>query len=317
MKSHSILDVVPNEILDGILCHLPTTALLPLAGVSRRLRAVTLHILKQRLARAVSEPDHRVMLECYHPAEKLYTPYLYCDYLRADPFTKSDGNGSDAGCLGGAYAHFRPVESDETRSWARRRSALWGRHWDVDDDDGGGGGGGDGDDGVSNGRKESRPSVDLYLDDDESFSQLCTITNIVRLGPKPGLFRSHVNINDGVVRVWRDWLGARARAAAAGRGGEGGAAGGGEMIGGSGEDREVVLWADPYRNVGVRFRVTEKDVRGQHHPVLVANDEQLPVAYRLEFEELLVRSTTLLVMVEKSEVQESSDESKAIVFVLF
>ncbi|KAL2173440.1 uncharacterized protein P884DRAFT_252017 [Thermothelomyces heterothallicus CBS 202.75] len=296
MKSHSILDVVPNEILDGILCHLPTTALLPLAGVSRRLRAVTLHILKQRLARAVSEPDHRVMLECYHPAEKLYTPYLYCDYLRADPFTKSggNGNGSDAGCLGAAYAHFRPVESDETRSWAQRRSALWGRYWD-----------------------ESRPSVDLYLDDDESFSQLCTITNIVRLGPKPGLFRSHVNINDGVVRVWRDWLGARARAAAAGGGGEGGAPGGGEMIGGSGEDQEVVLWADPYRNVGVRFRVTEKDVRGQQHPVLVANDEQLPVAYRLEFEELLVRSTTLLVMVEKSEVQESSDESKAIVFVLF
>jgi hypothetical protein len=42
--------------------------------------------------------------------------------------------------------------------------------------------------------------------DDESFAQLCTITNLVRMGPKPGLFRSHINMSDGVIRVWRDWL---------------------------------------------------------------------------------------------------------------
>ncbi|KAL2164796.1 hypothetical protein VTH06DRAFT_92 [Thermothelomyces fergusii] len=314
MKSHSILDTVPNEILDCIFCHLPTTVLLPLAGVSRRVRAVTLHILKRRLARTVSAPDRRVMLECYHPAEKLYAPYLYCDYLGADPFTRKggDGSGSDVGCLGGAYARFRPVESNEARSWAERRSALWSRPWDADDD--GGGDDGDDDDDLGNDRTQSRPYVDVFLDDDESFSQLCATTNIVQLGPKPGLFRSHANISDGVLRVWRDWLGARARAAAAWGGGEGGGRGA-EATGDNGEDHEVVvLWADPYRNVGVRFRVTEKDIRGQH-PVPVANDDQRLVAYRLEFEELLVRSTTLLVMAEKSEMQEFSPESKAVVYV--
>ncbi|KAL2153495.1 hypothetical protein VTH82DRAFT_4650 [Thermothelomyces myriococcoides] len=311
MKSDSILDTVPNEILDCIFCHLPTSSLLSLVRVNRRVRAVTLHVLKQRLTRAVSAPDRRVMLECYHPAEKLYAPYLYCDFVRADPFTNrrpGRGNGSDVGCLVGTYAHFRPVESDETRSWAKRRCALWGGEWE-DGDRGGGGNGGDGD----RDDQESQPHVDVYLDDDESLSQLCTITNIVRPGPKPGLFRSHVNISDGVVRVWRDWLGARARAAAARGGGE---RRGAEPIGDSREDQEVVLWADPHRNVGVRFRVTEKDIR-RKHPVLVTNDEQLPVAYRLEFEELLVKTTTLLVMTEKSEMQEFSPERKAVVCWFF
>jgi fructose-specific phosphotransferase system component IIB len=78
----------------------------------------------------------------------------------------------------------------------------------------------------------------------------------------------------------------------------------------------AVLWADAARDVGVRFRVTEKDIRGQH-PVLVASDEQLPVAYRLEFEELVVRSSTLLAMVEKSEVQQVAAEGKAIVLAVF
>jgi hypothetical protein len=144
---------------------------------------------------------------------------------------------------------------------------------------------------------EERPSVDVYLDEDESFAQLCTITHLVRMGPKPGLFRSHINVSDGVIRVWRDWLAAQASS-----GDEGG-----------------ILWADAARDVGVRFRVAEKDTPGQQQqqqPVLVASDEQLPVAYRLEFEELLVRSSALLVMMEAAEVKEVAAEGKAIVLAL-
>ncbi|KAK4251376.1 cyclin-like F-box protein [Corynascus novoguineensis] len=305
MDSHPTLDTLPNELLLSIISLLPTTALLPLAAVSHRIHAVTLRVLQQRLARAVSEPDRRLMLECYHPTEKLYTPYLYCDYLHTDPFAvPGEDNGK---CLGEAYSHFRPVENDEDRSpggAARRRNTRFARRLDVDN-------GGD----AGDQKEEHRPPpwIDLYLDGDESFSQLCTITNLVRLGPKPGLFLSHVNVGEGVVRVWRDWLGARAQAAVAATA----AAGGGEEAAvSSSEEEAVVLWADPDRDVGVRFRVTEKDIRGQH-PVLVASDEQLPVAYRLEFEELLVKSTTLLIMVEKSEVQQVATEGKAIVLASF
>lgn len=265
--------------------------------VSHRFYAATLQVLKLRLHHALAEPDHRLMLECYHPSEKLYTPYLYCNYLYTDSFAgveaEAEGSHPDAqaahsGGLRAIYSHFRPVEHDDNaprraRVSRRRQSSI-------------------GTSGTSGGGQRSvveRPSIDVYLDDDESFSQLCATTNLVRLGPKPGLFRSHVNVSDGVVRVWREWLAARASEKAR-----------------ETTTEEVVLWVDAARDVGVRFRVTEKDIRAQH-PVLVGNDEQLPVAYRLEFEELLVRSSTLLVMVEKSEVQEVAAEGKAIVLASF
>jgi hypothetical protein len=139
-----------------------------------------------------------------------------------------------------------------------------------------------------------RPTVDVYLDPDELFSQLCTVPKLVQMGPKPGLFGSHVNVVDGLIRVWRDWLAAQASRQA--------------TIGGGAHD-EPVLWADSDRDVGLRFRITEKDVRGEQD-VLVARDDELPVAYRLEFEELLVRSSKLLEMVEKSEAREAQTEGK-------
>jgi hypothetical protein len=306
-----------TQLLLSILSHLPTASLLPLITVSHHLYAAILRILKQRLNRATSEPDHRLMLECYHPAEKLYTPYLYCDYLCTDSFAgveaEAGAEGAPSGLppriqphggsgLRGVYSHFRPVEHDDNsppRLRRRASSASSSR---------------DGRGAQAQEEGHHRPSIDVYLDDDESFSQLCTTTNLVRMGPKPGLFRSHVNVGEGVVRVWRDWLAARAGSGQAGAGvrdrGDGG--------GGGGAGGEAILWADAARDVGVRFRVAEKDVPGHmQHPVLVARDEQLPVAYRLEFEELLVRSTTLLVMVEKSEVQEITAEGKAIVLASF
>ncbi|KAH6632116.1 hypothetical protein F5144DRAFT_241612 [Chaetomium tenue] len=337
MENPQTLDSLPNELLISILSQLPTSSLLPLITVSRRIYSIALRILKQRLNHATSQPDQRLMLECYHPSEKLYTPYLYCNYLRTDSFTSAEPKTSATGGTGtsglsGIYAHFRPVEQDENRP--RRATRGFRRHLTptpttptttATD---------------SASSEEPRPSTDVYLDDDESFSQLCAVTNLVRLGPKPGLFRSHVNVNEGVLRVWRDWLAVRAAVEGQRRGGgrgegsgqeegeageagqeeeeegEGGGGGGSGGDEGEGGDEDGVLWADASRDVGVRFRVAEKDIRGQH-PVLVASDEQLPVAYRLEFEELLVRATTLLLMVEKSEVQEFAAEGKAIVLASF
>ncbi|KAG7287577.1 hypothetical protein NEMBOFW57_007089 [Staphylotrichum longicolle] len=278
MDSHPDLDSVPNELLISILSQLPTPSLLPLVTVSHRFYAATLQVLKLRLHHALAEPDHRLMLD-FAGVE-----------AEAEGSLPGAHEAAHSGGLRAIYSHFRPVEHDDNapqraRVSRRRQSSI-------------------GTSGTSGGGQRSvveRPSIDVYLDDDESFSQLCATTNLVRLGPKPGLFRSHVNVSDGVVRVWREWLAARASEKA----GEAATA-----------TDEVVLWVDAARDVGVRFRVTEKDIRAQH-PVLVGNDEQLPVAYRLEFEELLVRSSTLLVMVEKSEVQEVVAEGKAIVLASF
>ncbi len=266
-------------------------------------------MLKQRLHYAIAAPDHRLMLECYPPSEKLYTPYLYCNYLYTDSFAgvEAEAEGTPAvatghhdphpaGGLRGIYSHFRPVEHDENP--ARRARYSQRRHSSVSST-------------ASSTTTTTtnhppslavdRPAVDVYLDDDESFSQLCTTTNLVRLGPKPGLFRSHVNVGDGVVRVRRDWLAAQVSGAVQG-----------DDDGGDG-----ILWADATRDVGVRFRVTEKEEAGRERPVLVGSEELVAVAYRLEFEELVVRSSTLLVMVERSEVREVAAEGKAIVLASF
>ena len=152
-----------------------------------------------------------------------------------------------------------------------------------------------------------RPSVEVYLDGDESFAQLCATTNLVRLSARPGLFRGHVNVGDGVVRVWREWLVEQAQAQAQAQG---------QPL----EGDAGVLWADAAHDVGVRFRVAEQDVRDQH-PVLVGSGEQLPAAYRLEFDELLVRSSALLVGAEKAAAQVGATaapaEGKAIILASF
>jgi hypothetical protein len=262
-------------------------------------------------------PDYRLILECYPPSAKLSTPYLYCNYLYTDSLDGAeDETPAKTTPLGGGlnaiYAHFRPIVQDENRRGRARYPRR--RQQQQQQNDGG-------HDGTTNGQASSEPpkeaveekqqlaTQDLYLDAGELFSQLCTVTNLVRVGPRPGLFLSHVNVSDGLVRAWRGWLAAQASATSSAISGQGEGEGEGE---GGGNGEGSVLWADTSHTVGVRFGVSEKDIRGEH-PVLVASDEELPVAYRLEFEELLVRAGTLLMMVEKSEVQEVAPEGKAIV----
>jgi hypothetical protein len=239
-----------------------------------------------------------MMLECYHPVEKLYTPYLYCDHLYTDSLdgleAASDSDTDSASSLCGlrdVYSHFRPLEPNETR---RERTRTGGRYpWR-----GRRRGSSSAGHGRENGTLPQPPHIDIYLDIGELFSQLCTTTNIVRVGPRPGLFLSHVNVSDDVVRVWRDWLAEQAAI-------------------GQAEGEGAVLWVDSTRDIGLKFRVAEKDIQDEH-PVLVANDEELPVAYRLTFEELLVRTGRLLLMLEKGEAQEATPgEGKALVVLPF
>lgn len=98
-------------------------------------------------------------------------------------------------------------------------------------------------------------------------------------------FLGHVNVSDGVIRVWRDWLATAASAAA------------------DSEPEEEVLWADAAQDVGLRFRVREIEpaAAATAGPVLVAADEEVPVSYRLEHRELLVRTRRLLLVMEEEE----------------
>ncbi|KAK1783087.1 hypothetical protein QBC45DRAFT_153662 [Copromyces sp. CBS 386.78] len=354
MGPTSAMDSLPNEILNDILDLLPTRALLPLVRVNSHFYSVALHILHQRLLQAAALPEHRLILECYHPSAKLSTPYLYCDYLRTDKLGElgAGPNGDEethgpepeptlAG-LKGLYSHFRPVVQEENRR-PRLRYPRRSQQQQANNNNNGAP--------STEPVEDHRPSEEVFLDEGELFSQLCCTTNLVKVGPKPGFFLSNVNVSDGVMRVWRSWLSdqtktptssvsssasssttdlhsSKREAAAAEKAPEE-----------SPEERlarlakakaaRAVLWADSERNVGVRFRVVEKPtddyVNNRHYrreqPLLVPADEaydedERPVAYQLEFDEVLVRSSRLLFMMQKSEeVSEGAGGNHEAIFI--
>ncbi|KAM7216836.1 hypothetical protein V8F06_007813 [Rhypophila decipiens] len=296
------LSSVPTEILLSILSVLPSRALLPVLPVNRRFYSAAVRLLHARLIKAAALQDHRLILECYHPSAKISTPYLYCDYLSTDNLQIEDGPDGESASglprptiadLGQIYSHFRPVIQEENR----RPRLRYPRRAPPAQPSGSGDGGGSSSQTSSRAEQQEAtfPTQDIYLDENQLFSQLCTITNLVKLGPKPGLFVSHVNVSDGIIRVFREWLGRQAAMAD--------------------KSNTEIIWADTSQTVGLRFRVTQKDMPPSEYnppPVLMAADEEPPVAYRLELEELVVRATHLLLAMEKSELQEFSTSGNAV-----
>lgn len=135
---------------------------------------------------------------------------------------------------------------------------------------------------------------EVYLDEGERFSQLCTVTNVVTQGSRPGLFTRHINISEGVIRVFRDWLasmlsgsssfqsGASHLSSASSSSAAAAAAAAGTTIADSGmfsSDDSRVLWVDRTKDVGLRFKVTAgPEARGT-----IFEDEP-PVFYNLIYE---------------------------------
>jgi hypothetical protein len=240
---------------------------------SHRFYDIIIRIFQARLLNAASLKDHKLILECFHPSTKLSSPYLFCDYLgtgscdapedEASIFQNLQGTDR-LGQLKGLYSHFRPLLPDEDRK-ARRSLATGGWAYSPFN---------------ALVQKETEyVCQNLHLESHELFSQLCTITNLVKVGPKRGLFLSCVNIGDSVTRIWRDWLAERcASLAKRNRLGSG-------PNTKKGEDEEFkkrLLWADAEEHVGLRIRVIEDE--SVPAPVLVSLDEDAPVSYTLQYE---------------------------------
>lgn len=219
--------------------------------MSRRFHSVVHSLLRMRLLHAASLSNRELILECYHPTAKLSTPYLVCD---------ASGNAweelnaaSDLNALTTHYTHFKPTLKEEDMRPRRRHPRRAGQIPHLHQED-------------------EVATVDVTLDSCELFTQLCAVTNVVTLGPRKGLFTGHVNVGDGVVRVWRDWL--------AGRAGKE-----------PGQGEESILWADSRKDVGVRFRVLEKDSSALQQPLLIGRDEDPVVSYSLVYEGQLKKKT--------------------------
>ncbi|KAF2091606.1 hypothetical protein K490DRAFT_61039 [Saccharata proteae CBS 121410] len=316
---------LPNELLLTILNPLPTLELLPLTLVSHRLHALVLRIIHNRLAIAANhhEKDHQLLLECYHPSAKLTEPPLYCNYLGTDGLDINDAEADDAdlvgrlGYLRSRYSRFRPHRrGPDAPSVARRHPAgdIPGSRTHPSSARTQHTSGGCSDD-------ELVRQV-LSLDSHELFTQLCAVINLIKTGPRHGLFRSFVEVEDGVLRVWREWLKQQSELAsnsavqAAEVEIEAGNTGKPRRQQADGEADQRILWVSQAQNVGIRFRVRERRFR-RDNPILILANEDVAVSYDIEYEELFVRTSHLLIAFEGSLLQQENHSGKAVVFGSF
>ncbi|OAA42450.1 Cyclin-like F-box [Beauveria brongniartii RCEF 3172] len=319
-----ILERLPNEaksqILVAILDHLPLKALLKATLICRRIHLLAVHTLQRRLLAISSHPGHHeVILECYHPSLKISTPYLSCRPLgtrhpndcaaaaAAAAATRQQQQGEEQeqeqeeaapppslGHVCQLYASFLPVVTEENRRRRFRNMA-----WPVSVRDGPPVG------------ADEMATQELPFDDGALFSQLCVALNLVTPhGRHRGVFVSHYNMSEHVVRVFRRWL-------------EQG------MAGDDGERApwdptappppppppplasSRILWVDEAQTIGLRFRVSLGPA--ERMPLLSGTDEEPAVSYTLTYQELLIRSTSLLMAVEASANKEMEPSQNSII----
>ncbi|ETI27335.1 hypothetical protein G647_09525 [Cladophialophora carrionii CBS 160.54] len=319
--SHCLYSL-PNEILVSILSGFETQSLLPLVVVSRRFHSIILRILHFRLLLAAALPDYKLILEAYHPSKRYSDPYLFCTYLGTDGLSsKHEGEGSlyedcdgEEGRfakLGALYSRFRPERPGVQGSMPARRIAGAVPHSQssssntttplyANDGDGG----------------TRKVTHTFNLDADELFGQFCAYASLVRLGPRRGVFLSNVHIvrsGQGVMRVWKQWLQDRAVELW-----EQEQQTGVQMDRTSttscptiGADKNI-MWTDYRKNVGLR--VTVRDQEGRCYGKDASEFDDLPMSFAIEIDELVVRTTHLMLAVEASTLDQDKISGKALIF---
>ncbi|KAH7327149.1 hypothetical protein BKA65DRAFT_528154 [Rhexocercosporidium sp. MPI-PUGE-AT-0058] len=285
------IGTLPNEILMNILCLFPTQSLLRLISTSRRIHDVILRIVHNRMLAAANIPGHQVILECYHPSTKHCTPYYICQYLSTDDLEARAGSQDSCtlGQLRGLYSHFRPIQPEgERKVWAVHPISGW--HATTLD--------------AFRDNTEGLVSQNLDLESYEQFSQLQSVINIVKVGPTKGLFQSCVTIGEGLTRVWRNWLGDHAK-----RNGALSVA----QLELQDDNQARLLWSSMDQHTGLRFRVAENDA--PNAGTIRRNVDDETVSYTLQYEELVVRTSQLLLQVEASLSREVNHEGKSMLTV--
>jgi hypothetical protein len=280
---------------------------LPLAPTSPRFSSLILRILHYRLLLAASLPSYKLILEAYHPTCKNTEPYLFCIYLGTpglSPTHEGEGSLYDVSTdgqryakLGQVYSRFRPERPDVEGNMPKRPYPAGGSGSQTDS-------GSTSQPVYANGGDGGNEKVEhvINMDSHELFSQFCTIANLVKVGPRRGVFLSLVNVEDKVMRVWREWLEARARASREEekkknfkrmqREGESSTT----IDAAADDDRDVagelepdvsadpsMIWTDHRRNVGLLVSIRNRKWRPRDvGPILISADEEQPVSYSLE-----------------------------------
>lgn len=257
--------------------------------ISHRISAIILRILHNRLVAAAELHSHTLLLECYHPSVKLFEPPYFCAYHGTDGLSLYEAATEDGpnvaarlAVMHNMYSRFRPYQRELEaggRKVVPRPGDIHGSRTFPGT--------------VQDQYQGDTVKQTLSLESHELFTQLVAQTNLVKIGPRHGLFTCFVEVEEGVLRVWKDWLGetaAKGRIARVdevqqdvervGKGKE--AAQTAEVVKVDLDDTRI-LWVSPSRNTGIRFNVKEKKWR-RDAPILIRADEGMPVSFEVEYD---------------------------------
>ncbi|KAF1834056.1 F-box domain-containing protein [Decorospora gaudefroyi] len=282
-----------------------------------------LRILHNRLVAAAKLPSYTVLFECFHPSAKLTEEPYHCSYrgtdgltLYQEPECDKKENVGRLRDMFNMYSRFRPHRRELEPGGRKVRP----RPGDIPGSR------------TFPGTVQERYQGDIItqtvgLEAHEWFTQLVVQTHLVKIGSR-GMYTSFVEIEDGVLRVWRNWLRDIAAKGPTVNSDvlrevvqEAGKGKGAVRQAVEEEEEEVdledprIIWVTPRRDSGIRFKVKERKLR-RGAPILISADEDMPVSYEVEFDELIIRTSYLLLKLEQSMVQEDNS-GKAVVFGSF
>ena len=268
-----------EQILIHILALFGTDALLRVASVCHRFQGIIIHIVRNRLLLAASLKNLKLILECYHPSAQYTEPYLFCEYL-GTPGLSDELEGEDSmhsssfkngrlGELRSIYSRFRPTRPDADPPYYSHPA-------------------GDVPGSRTYSEISAQPSTDINepvtqtinLDAHELFSQLCVSANLVKLGPRRGVFLSCIDVlRKTTSRIWREWL-----AENASKDDENPATSRLELTElAKNSDCKQIIWIDSNKHFGIRVRVRERKWR-RNMPILMRKDEDQAISYSMELE---------------------------------
>lgn len=279
------------QLLIHLLTPMTTPELLPLATLSHRIYTIILRILHNRLVIASELDSHSVLLECFHPSAKLTEPPYFCTYLGTDGLDLYDGFAENdkslakrLGAMRNTYSRFRPHRR-ELEAGGRRVRRPPG---DVPGSRTFAGTAKDGFDGDA-------VKQTLSLEAHELFTQLVAQTHLVHIASEHGGFTRFVPMEEGVIRVWRDWLREMTvknkdlktdRLEVTGEVGTRKEKVDSTDVPGEyhGIDDQRILWVSTNKDTGIRFIVRERKIR-RDIPILIrADEEDVAVSYEIEYD---------------------------------
>ncbi|KAK5163265.1 uncharacterized protein LTR77_010851 [Saxophila tyrrhenica] len=316
---------LPNEILLRIIDIFDTKSVAALTTLSRHFHCLALRVIHNRLQIASGLNGHEFYLECHPPATRLTASRMFCRKLGTEGLEElrqciergeqCSGQLKQAFAL---YSRFRPQHHEPEAG-----RITWSVPGDIP---------GSRTHPSTNPEQrvpgpEEAVSQTVSIDAGDLFSQLQTLAF---LGKRHyGFLTSFQEVSQSYIRVWRDWL-AKACETKLWSDGEPivvhhePATAGGGLKNGCDDSAErldprndpKVLWLSTRdQNVGIKFRVKERKYRrAAQAPILYASENELPVSYHVEFEEVIVRTTHLILVMEEAEKQLLNDTGRSVIF---